>query len=451
MSDSGPVRKRRGSPVTRVAWCVSLAGAAGFVLFANASPARARDLVDVIPSLFGGNGITLATTNHEAHFTTQSLQQLNTLNEGIASGLNIPNVGASTASFTFNVQQAVFVRSTESLGPTLAQRAETIGKGKLNFAWSFTQLNYESYKGDNIHNLNLSLPHIDTPPAGLGNPQFELDTINMNLDINLDQEQYLIYGKYGITDRWEAGLVLPIISTDLNVSSTATIDRQDPNLQQSLLDHNFCLAGGATGWFDPATGGNCFAGHPTAMGPTAPADVSSLNNPNQTTDRRHGNHTGFGDLLVQTKYNFLLHEGSWPDMSVLGAVRFNTGDPNNFTGAGNTGFQGYFIASKQLGMFAPHLNLGAEVTTDGGSTDVWRLIVGSEFTPIKYTTLSVDFLGQQSFNGEGVNDKLWDVGFGAKVNPWSTLTLLGYVILPINKSVGLRTDQTWSLGIEYTF
>jgi len=60
-------------------------------------------------------------------------------------------------------------------------------------------------------------------------------------------------------------------------------------------------------------------------------------------------------------------------------------------------------------------------------------------------------LGEQSFNGNGINDKLWDIGFGVKVNPWSTLALIGNFIIPLNQNQGLRTDVTWTVGLEYTF
>jgi hypothetical protein len=254
-----------------------------------------------------------------------------------------------------------------------------------------------------------------------------------------------LYGKYGITSRWDVGLILPVIHSKLDVNSTATIQRNSGEFISSAF-HNFALPGQPT----------CTTTTPPFSPPGCAAqgaDVSSVNSRDRTTDSAHQDKTEFGDLLLRTKYNFFREEGSWiPEMSALGVVRFDTGDDKNFSGAGNTGFQGYFIASKQLGKyFAPHFNLGAEVTTSGGQTDIWRLVAGTEFTPDKAVTFSVDVLGQQSFNGNGINDRLWDIGFGAKVNPWSTLALIGDFIIPLNEDRGLRTDVIWTVGFEYTF
>jgi hypothetical protein len=115
------------------------------------------------------------------------------------------------------------------------------------------------------------------------------------------------------------------------------------------------------------------------------------------------------------------------------------------------GFQGYLLASKKFGMFVPHFNWGTELTTDSGDTNIWRLAAGSEFTPIKQLTLSADVVGQQSWNGNGVSARIWDVGVGAKINPWSSLSMIIGFLVPINKDNGLRTDFSYTLGLEYTF
>jgi len=271
-------------------------------------------------------------------------------------------------------------------------------------------------------------------PPSPGVPDFERDSILVDLDVKLSQDQFLFYGKYGITSNWDVGLIVPLIHSDLRVSSRATIDRKSA---ASTTFHNFCQTGG----IDPATGGPCALN----------ADISTLNSADQTTDSGSGDYTGVGDVVLRTKYNFFRDQPVVPDLAVLGGVRFASGDENNFAGAGNTGFQGYLVASKKLGMFVPHLNWGTEITTDGGDTNIWRLAAGTEFTPIRQLTLSGDVVGQQSWNGDGVSARIWDVGVGAKINPWRTLTMIIGFLVPINKDNGLRTDFSYTLGLEYTF
>jgi hypothetical protein len=395
----------------------------------------------------------LGTPNHSAHFAEDSLKELNALSSGISSGVNLGNVGASAASFTFDTQQAVFVKSTDSLGPIYAERAETIGKGKLSIAFTYTRLDYKKFRGLDLDNLSLAFPHEDgcisgrdredcpTEPPSPGVPDFERDSILVDLDVKLSQDQFLFYGKYGITSNWDVGVIVPLIHSDLRVSSLAKIER---NADASETFHNF-----AQRTDTPCTSTTRPYGPPgcAAIG----ADVSTLDSPDQTADSESGEYTGVGDIVLRTKYNFFRDHPVAPDLAVLGGVRFESGDEDNFAGAGNTGFQGYLVVSKQLGMFEPHLNWGTEITTEGGDTNIWRLAAGSEFTPIPQLTLSADVVGQQSWNGDGVSARIWDVGVGAKINPWNTFTMIIGFLVPINKDNGLRTDFSYTLGLEYTF
>ena len=410
----------------------------------SVSAARADDLVDLIPGLYGGDGIILANPNHAAHFGASTLQSFRTLTNGLSSGINVTTVGSSTASFTFDVQQAVFVRSTDSLGPVLAERAETIGEHKFNIAYTFTHEDFTRLGGERLNSFNLAFKHEDLcsgtgdtppcPPGGgvvpsPGDPAFELDQILVNMDIHLSQDTHRYFGKFGITSAWDVGLIVPVVQTELRVTSLAKIQRNSG--ASSAGFHSFCLPG--------------------QVGCAPNADISTLNDPDRTTSGNTNSKTALGDITLYTKYNFLRSDTAAPDLAFLGGVRLDTGDVNNFSGAGNTGFDGYFIASKTLGMFSPHLNLGVELTTDGNTTNIWRVIAGSEFTPIRWFTLSADVLGQQSFSGGAVNGKLWDVGVGVKVNPISTFALIGDVVFPINPNDGLRSQFRWTAGLEFTF
>ena len=445
-------------------------------LLLAASGAGAEDLDQIIPGLYGGNGITLRATclpsgnpppctdptqvDHQGHFTQESLKELSSLSSGISSGVNLGNVGASTSSFTFDTQQAVFVNSTDSLGPTYAERAETIGKGKLNIAFAYTRLDYKKLGGKNLDSYWLKFPHEDdcndpfgqpaSAPSGCVSnqvnpelPAYETDDVLVNLNIDLSQDQFLFYGKYGITSNWDVGLVIPVIHSELSVRSTAEIVRNfQPSTQTkpneaSTKAHSFCLNGTDTG---------CVP-NPPDFDP----DISTLGSPDRTADSGSGDYTGVGDILLRTKYQFFRDHPVVPDLAVLGGVRFASGDENNFAGAGNTGFQGYLLASKKFGMFVPHFNWGTELTTDSGDTNIWRLAAGSEFSPIRQLTLSADVVGQQSWNGDGVSARIWDVGVGAKINPWNALNLIVGFLVPINKDYGLRTDFSYTLGLEYTF
>src|SRR5262245_52236961 len=63
-----------------------------------------RKLIDLLPGLYGGDGITLATAptaSHAAHFTIGSAASINRLNQQIASEIGGFPFASSVGGFTF--------------------------------------------------------------------------------------------------------------------------------------------------------------------------------------------------------------------------------------------------------------------------------------------------------------------------------------------------------------
>ena len=74
------------------------------VVLLTAQSSAARRLDTLIPGLYGGDGITLATdptANHAAHFTVDSSAGINRLNEQITSQIGIFPFSSSVSGFTF--------------------------------------------------------------------------------------------------------------------------------------------------------------------------------------------------------------------------------------------------------------------------------------------------------------------------------------------------------------
>src|SRR5262245_20952919 len=96
-------------------------------------------LADLIPNLFGADGIILAppgggAPSHEAHFRVDSTRELTTLNDALKGQLETFPLPSPASGFTFQFDSAtgVFTRTTESFGPIFAERAETIGRRKFS-------------------------------------------------------------------------------------------------------------------------------------------------------------------------------------------------------------------------------------------------------------------------------------------------------------------------------
>jgi hypothetical protein len=249
--------------------------------------AWAGNLEDVIPGLYGGDGVRLQTppNNHAAQFTSPDGGEFQEIGNAIASGVNLVSAGAVVSSFRFDPAQAVFVRSDEGLGDMIAELADTIGKGNLSIGSSYTRFDFKSFEGEDLNSVEVDFDHADLCGTGnpntqvnpdpdpsrprtvpirgqlpsvlndncfLGiapntpgvlpspnNPNFERDSLAAVLDIELTQEIFAFFANYGILDNWDIGLVIPVVHTDISASSVATINRS-PLVPNSNQIHNFC-------------------------------------------------------------------------------------------------------------------------------------------------------------------------------------------------------------------
>ena len=104
-----------------------------------------KKLLDLIPSLYWGDGISLATAptaSHTAHFSIASLASINRLNEQIAAEIGGFPFSSSVGGFSFDFDPVLgdFVTTTKSLGPLIAENAATLGRNKLSTNLSYTYL-----------------------------------------------------------------------------------------------------------------------------------------------------------------------------------------------------------------------------------------------------------------------------------------------------------------------
>lgn len=394
--------------------------------------AAAGDIKNLVSDLYSGDGISLSTTpgsgpggafraSHAPHFTADSLRGLDNLNNAVTNSVgNIP-FNSTVSGYTYDVKKGAPVRRTESLGPLLAERAPTIGKGILNVAFSYVHVDFDRFNGDNLNNLRLDFLHDDCcggggggfapPPDGVrGTPDFERDVVGVNVDLDIQQDIYALSGTFGLTDRWDIGAVIPVISIKASATGTAFIE---DNGGQGL--HSF----------DDA----------------ADTDVSRIGD----------NRVGIGDIILRSKYNFTPDGAGWPDLALVGGVTLPTGDEDDLLGTGGAKFRFLFVASEQFNWITPHVNLGYEVTTGNSEEDNFRYVAGIDAHFGEYFTSAVDIIGKWNPDELGDQNNLIDIALQGKWNVFGRATLNAFVILPLNRNEGLRDNATWSVGFEHTF
>src|ERR1700752_4879335 len=132
----------------------------------TARPALAQDpyilaspvtnLATIFTDLFGPRGLivdSLATLPgeqaHNAHFTSNFQFNFNQFSTALVSQLvNVP-LPSPGGGFTYQFDSSlgVFQRTTQSFGPILAERAETIGAKRVAFGFAYQRFRFDSVEG----------------------------------------------------------------------------------------------------------------------------------------------------------------------------------------------------------------------------------------------------------------------------------------------------------------
>ena len=293
-------------------------------------------------------------------------------------------------------------------------------------------------------------------PASCSPPSPEnSDVLEATLRLQIRNEIVLSTLTYGISDRFDVGVIVPFVTTTLNAK----------------VDERILRLG-------------------TAADPT----VHSFDG--LGADRRSrsdgGTASGLGDIGVTLKYNVLQRD--WGALSVFGDVRFPTGDVDNLLGSGTIRVKGSGLFTTGSRDFSPHVNLGVSLGSEFADTlsivvpearDEFNYTVGFDWAVVDRATVSVDVLGRMDLYGNNSGFALADTnlefvsapgadtqtfavqqlqGFGgpqsirhiaqgvigAKFNPFGTLLVPVNILFPIT-STGLRNKPAVQLGLQYTF
>ena len=315
-------------------------------LFCLASTASAQDppLSQLVVDLFRPENYSNAIgvgPNHTAHFQISGgtagteILFLNAalVNQAIITQLTSVPLGSSSGGFTysFNPELGTFDRTSESFGPSLAERALTNGKGKFNFGINFQSSEFDSFEGKSLEggDLKFNLLHNDCcKPPGNGirtTPAFEGDVIESTLTMNLKMQSALFFFNYGITDRFDVALVVPVTNVEVSATNVARLRRFSTDINPNI---------------------HFFEG----------------SDHDQVSFADSGSASGIGDLAVRAKWNFYRAAGG--GLAAGFELRAPTGDEKNLLGLGAAQAKVSFIASTDFNGFAPHFNVGYKFSGD---------------------------------------------------------------------------------------
>ncbi len=361
---------------------------------------------------------------------------------------NIP-VSASSGGETFRFEGATPVRTSISHGPIYAERAQTLGSGRLYFNLSRTGLHYETLRGVPLDAVPLVFTHsnVDFPNCDVifggdctryGVPEFENETIDFTLGLGVTVDVTAFALTYGVNDRIDIGVVLPVVKTSLRGTSTATI-----------------IPFGGSGGPPP----HFFSGTEDEPVLSASRFVEGLV-------------VGSGRRVGRVKVN--LREASPVSLAVLAEGRFPTGSEEDLRGSGAVALRGLGIISARLGDFSPHANVGYQYRGRERDPDVFLLTAGFDqlLGVLGHARGGPDHrVSARHQRDPGAGRR----GAGGAVPPHGphlhhpgpprrhhqriagpeahhprAVTVVANGAFPLNRG-GMRPDVLWTVGAEYTF
>lgn len=354
-----------------------LCGLCALTAIPAAAQTRPATLSTLFEDVFGPDGLVVSSddvqldgSTHAAHFNSAFQSDFRLMNIALASQLTTIPVPSPASGFIYEFDPATgtFVRSAKSFGPILTDRAETIGRDRLAFAFNQQVFSFDRLDGVPLTDMPAVFRH-DAYQSTAGRSDV-ISTVNT---VRASVSQFTAALTYGVADRLDVSLALPLVRTRLALLSNATIRRVGTGAQAQV--HYF-------------RDENAPGGHGTSRQFFA-----------------EGSAAGVGDLLLRTK-GTLMREGRRALAAGLD-LRLPTGDEENLLGAGAAGVRPFVAFSGTFGRVAPHADLayqwnGRSVLAGDPRTrrsrelpDQFTYAAGTDVSVNPRLSLVVDLLGQR--------------------------------------------------------
>jgi len=341
------------------------------------------------------------------------------LTKTISSQLSSFPLGSSAGGFswTFDPALGTFDRVSDSFGPVFAERALTVGRGRVNLGVNYQRATFDKFEGVDLD---------DGIKVYSGSP---VVFIQDSLHMKLSTDTLGIFGTYGITDRIDVGVAVPIVRTELDARISGLVFT-------------------SSGQFSDA-----------------PIERASTS----------GTASGLGDIVVRGKYNFWSRPGGGLAAGI--DVRLPTGDELDLLGVAGSQTKVYAAMSTASARVSPHFNIGYTISGKSeaaksddqfvfGPSDELNYAGGVDAAITKRLTVVGDLVGRtlRDFDKAvetttvfgsaytqfdtvkgNLNQLLGSVG--VKFNPFGQSLVAINVLFPLDDH-GLRDNLTWLVGFE---
>jgi hypothetical protein len=412
--------------------------------------APVHNLATLFHNLFGPHGLIVDSEAtlpgeqaHTAHFVSGFQFNFSQFNTALVNHLVSVPLPSPAAGFTYEFDPGVgvFRRTSQSFGPILAERAETIGARRVSIGFATQHSSFSTVEGLDLGAVPAVFTHDNAQLRG-----GREDVVTTMNSIDASVNQFISYVTVGIADHLDVSLAAPVVSTNMTVVSDAQIHRLGTT---NPLTHFYRQSDGAIG---------------TRRLFTASASAR-----------------GIGDLVVRLKGSAYRRSSAAVALGL--DFRIPSGDALNLLGTGAPGLQPFLIMSGTVQRISPHFNIGyqwngssilAGDPVTGQSADLPDQVVyavGADLGTGRFTVV-FDVLGRylidaerivlQDFHALDGRSVFPNIGFstdsfnllsgatGIKINAFGRLLVTANLLFALDDH-GVRTSVTPLIGFEYGF
>jgi hypothetical protein len=279
-------------------------------------------------------------------------------------------------------------------------------------------------------------------------PPFEGDLTEVALALDLKTDLFSVFGNYGLTDRVDIGVAIPIVRVDMSANLTSTLVRLGTETNPNI---------------------HFFPDETVRLFPGSTASVLRR--------AAEGSASGIGDILIRTKARVAGSERAAGAVAL--DLRLPTGDEENLLGTGETQAKFYGIVAASFGRLSPHVNAGYTFSS-GDLADEVNYTVGFDASIVPRLSVAADVIGrvlrdagrfeertvpfnfrtaagaplqERSFQQLQFIDGNLPITLGAvgfKANVGGTLLVTANVLFPLSDN-GLKPGVTPVIGFDYAF
>ena len=340
-------------------------------------------------------------------------------------------LASASGGFTWTLDTAsgAFTRASNSFGPIFAERPLTIGRKRLNVGVNFQHVTFDHLEDRELRGGEI-VGYLSAPVRN-NDHIFFADA----LDLAVTTDTVNAFATYGVTDRLDVGVAVPINRVEMEATLTSRIGFRSTGINDAITP---------------------------------------------IVSQTEGTASGIGDVVIRAKYN-MLKADRWGIAESVD-VRLPTGDELDLLGIAGPQVKLAFIASSAAGWLYPHVNLaytisGASAAADDLATYVIappeevNYAAGADMALSQRATVAFDVVGRvmrrvgnltwgpSEFGGSqysqlglvpGQDLHLLLGSTGVKVNLFGNMLATANVLFPLVKH-GLTDNLTWMAGVDYSF